>query len=166
MTYHAILNSLSKIIRDNMYLLNMNEEFRKTFSPGPMVSSQSALKLNSCLVGAKFYPLQRKVVSSKCGKRRCEVCNNVTDTAICSSIVIGDTFKINHSLNCDDKCLIYLATCKQCNKQYTGETIDQFRNSWNNYKGNARKFDSKESCMQEHLHIYITIFRLRVTKAF
>ena len=37
-TYHPILNSLSKIIRDNMYLLNMNEEVRKTFSPGPMVS--------------------------------------------------------------------------------------------------------------------------------
>ena len=37
-TYHAVLNSLSKIIRDNMYLLNMNEEVRKTFSPGPMVS--------------------------------------------------------------------------------------------------------------------------------
>ena len=36
--YHPILNSLSKIIRDNIYLLNMNEEVRKTFSPGPMVS--------------------------------------------------------------------------------------------------------------------------------
>ena len=41
-TYHPILNSLSKIIRDNMYLLNMNEEVRKTFSPGPMVSFRSA----------------------------------------------------------------------------------------------------------------------------
>ena len=64
----------------------------------------------------------------------------------------GDTFKINHSLNCDDKCLIYLMTCKQCNKQYTGETTDLFRNRWNNYKDNARKFDRKESCMQEHLY--------------
>ena len=27
-TYHLILNSLNKIIRDNMYLLNMNEEVR------------------------------------------------------------------------------------------------------------------------------------------
>ena len=37
-TYHPILNSLSKIFQDNMYLLNMNEEVRKTFPPGPMVS--------------------------------------------------------------------------------------------------------------------------------
>ena len=44
-TYHLILNSLSKIVRDNMYLLNMNEEVRTTFSPGPMVSFRSARKL-------------------------------------------------------------------------------------------------------------------------
>ena len=29
-TYHAILNSLSKIVRDNTYLLSMIEEARKT----------------------------------------------------------------------------------------------------------------------------------------
>ena len=111
-TYHPILNSLSKIIRDNMYLLNMNEEVRKTFSPGPKASFRSARKLSSYFVRAKLYPLQRKVGSSKCGKRRCEVCNKVTDTSIFSSTVTGDTFKINHSSNCDDKCLIYLVTCK------------------------------------------------------
>ena len=133
-TYHPILNSLSKIIRDNMYLLNMNEEVRKTFSPGPMVSFQSARKLSSYLVRAKLYSLERKVGSSKCGKRRCEVCNNVTDASTFSSTVTGDNFKINHSLNCDDKCLIYLMTCKQCNKQYTGETADLLRNRWNNYR--------------------------------
>ena len=88
----------------------------------------------------------------KCGKRRCEVCSNVTDASTFNSTVTGDTFKINHSLNCDDKCLIYLMTCKQCNKQYTGETTDLFRNRWNNYKDNARKIDRKESCMQKHLY--------------
>ena len=121
----------------------MNEEVRKTFSPGPKLPR----KLSSYLVWAKLYPLERKVGSSKCGKQRCEVCNNVTDASTFSSTVTGDTFKINHSLNCDDKCLIYLMTCKQCNKQYLGETTDLFRNRWNNYKGNVRKFDRKESCM-------------------
>ena len=67
-TYIPILNSLSKIIRDNIYLLNMNEKVRKTFSPGPMVSFRSARKLCRYLVWVKLYPLQRKVGSSKCGK--------------------------------------------------------------------------------------------------
>ena len=130
----------------------MNEEVRKTFSPGPMVSFRSARKLSSYLVQAKLYPLQRKIGSSKCSIQRYEVCNNVTDTSIFSSTVTGNTFKINHSLNCDDKCLIYLVTCKQCNKQYTGETTDLFRNGWKNYKDNAKTFDRKESCMQEDLY--------------
>ena len=96
-TYHPILNSLSKIIQDNMYLLNMSEEVRKTFPSSPMVSFRSARKLSGYLVWAKLYPSQRKVGSSKYGKRRCEVCNNVTDTSIFSSTVTGDTFKVNHS---------------------------------------------------------------------
>ena len=33
-----------------------------------------------------------------------------------------------------------------------GETTDLFRNRWNNYKVNARKFDRKKSCMQGHLY--------------
>ena len=35
MTYHPIFKSLNKIIRGNMNLLNMNEEIKKMFSPGP-----------------------------------------------------------------------------------------------------------------------------------
>ena len=41
-TYYPIFNSLNKIIRDNMYVLNMNEEVRKTLSPRTMVSYRSA----------------------------------------------------------------------------------------------------------------------------
>ena len=111
-----------------MYLLNMNEEVRKTFSPGPMVLFRSARKLSSYLVWVKLYPLERKVGFSKCGKRLCEVYNSVTDTSTFNSIVTGDTFKINHSLNFDNKCLIYFVTCKQRNKQYAGETTDLLRN--------------------------------------
>ena len=54
-------------------------------------------------------------------------------------------------------------TCKQCNKQYTGETTDLFRSRWNNYKDNTRKFDRKESCLQD---TYANIFRGRVKKVF
>ena len=54
-------------------------------------------------------------------------------------------FKINHSLNCHGKCLIY---------QYilTGEITNQFPSRWSNNKDNARKFDRSKSCMQEHSH--------------
>ena len=31
-------------------------------------------------------------------------------------------------------------------------TTNDFRYRWNNYKSNSRKFDRKESCMQEYLY--------------
>ena len=94
----------------------MNEEVRKNFSPGTLMLFRTSRRLSSYLVWAKLYPLQRKMGSLKCGKRRCEVCNNGTETSIFSSIVTEDTSKINHSLNCGHKCLNYLVTYKQCNK--------------------------------------------------
>ena len=36
-------------------------------------------------------------------------------------------------------------------KQYVGQSIDNFRHRWNNYKSNDRKFQRPEPCMQEHL---------------
>ena len=46
---------------------------------------------------------------------------------------------------------MYLLGCKKCSKQYTGETVDEFKLRWNNYKNNDRKFQIVESCLQEHL---------------
>ena len=66
--YVSVESVFLKKTQDNIYILNMNEEVRKTFSPGPMDSFQSAQKLSTYLVQAKFYPLQRKLCSSKCGK--------------------------------------------------------------------------------------------------
>ena len=69
----------------------MNVEVRKIFSPGLKVSFQSAQKLSSDLVRAKLYLLQRKLGSSKCGKRGDEVYINVTDATTFSSTVTGET---------------------------------------------------------------------------
>ena len=101
---------------------------------------------------SKLYPLHRKVGSKKYAKNRCEVCDYVTDTDTFTSNETGESFKINHQLNCDNRCIIYLLTGKQYKKQHTGETTKYFRYRWNNYKSNSRKFDRKGSCMQEHLH--------------
>ena len=132
-TYDPSLNCLRKIIRDNTYLLYMNEEVKNLFLPGPIVSFRSARKLRSYLARAKLYPLHRKVGSKNCAKNRCEVCDYVTDTDIFTSTVTEESFKINQQLNCDGRSIIYLLTCKQCQKQYTGETTDDFRYRWNNY---------------------------------
>ena len=72
-TYHPLLKSLSTIVNNNIYLLHMNREVKRTFTPQHMVSYRSAHKLNSYLVGAKLYPIERKVRLRKCKGKRCEL---------------------------------------------------------------------------------------------
>ena len=115
-TYHPQLRNLGRTINQNIYILNMNEETKKVFSPRPMVSFRSPRKISSYLVRAKLYPLERVVKSTKCGKKRCEVCINVSETNTFTSDVTGETYKINYKLTCDDNCLIYLLSCKCCGK--------------------------------------------------
>ena len=119
-TYHPKLKKLE-------HLLYQDEFVKRVFTPPPMVSYRSAKKLSSHLVRAKFYPLERKRGANKCGNLRCLVCNNIEETNTFASTVTGESFKINHHLSCNDKCLIYLLTCKICKKQYTGKTFDRFR---------------------------------------
>ena len=109
-TYHPLLNKLSPILHRNLYLLYMNQKVKNVFTPGPIVSHRSARKISSYLVRAKLYPPERKVDSEKCGRSRCEVCLSIQETDTYTSIIKGESFKINHKLNCDNNFLIYLLT--------------------------------------------------------
>ena len=114
-TYHPSLQCLSRKTKGNLNILYMSREAEAVFSPRPMVSFRSTRRISSYLVRTKSYLLERCVDSMQCKKRRCKVCINVTETDTFSSTVTAETFQINHVLNCDGKCLIYLLKCKVCN---------------------------------------------------
>ena len=59
--------------------------------------------------------------------------------------------KINHKLNGNDKCLVYFLTCNVCLKQYVGQTVEELRYRWNNYKNNGCKYQEYGTCVQQHL---------------
>ena len=119
--------------------------------PGPMVIFRSSRSLNSYLVRAKLYPLERVTGSPKYRGKRCAVCLNDNETSTFTSSVTHETYKINHKFDCNSKYLICLLTCKQCSKQYVVQTTDGFRFRCNNYKDNKRKYQRSETCIQEHL---------------
>ena len=64
-----------------------------------------------------------------------------------SSTFTGENLIVMLNVSC--------ATCKICNKQYTGQTTDSFRSKWNKYKSKSRRFDENEKCMQEYLYSHI-----------
>ena len=41
--------------------------------------------------------------------------------------------------------------------QYVGQTIDQFRSRWNNYKRDSRKHGQRATCMQQHFFNHFCI---------
>ena len=110
MTYHPLLKSLSSILKNNIYLLHMDQEVKRTFTPQPMTSYRSARKLRSFLVRAKLYPIERKVESCKCKGKRCKVCKNVLETDTFPCCNDQTTYKINDKIECYGKCLLYLIT--------------------------------------------------------
>ena len=127
-------------------------KLKKCFQPGPMFRSPG--NLNSYLVRAKMYPLERKTKPCKCKGSRYQVCLNVSETKTFTSTLTHMSYKINHRFDCNEKCLIYLLTCKNCLKQYVGSSTDCFRYHWNNYKCNDRKYVRGKACLQEHLFEY------------
>ena len=129
----------------------MDEEVKIVFTAKPMVSFRSARKLSSYLVRAKLYPLKRKVGSFECKGKRCQTGLNENETDSFGSSVTKEEYKINHCFDCNEKCLIYLLTCKVYLKQYVGQTVEEFRLRSNNYKSNNRKHQRLGPYMQVHL---------------
>ena len=129
----------------------MEKEVKRVFTPKPMISFQSARKLSSYLVRAKLCPNERTTICYKSGRKRCEVCINVNETSTFTSTMMGKTYLKNHRHYCNERCLVYLLTCNKYKIQYIGQTIDQFRPRWNNYKSESRKFIQEATCIQQHL---------------
>ena len=99
-----------------------------------------ASTLRTHLVRAKVYPVEERLVGSrKCLRNHYQVCKNVVETDIFQSFADKKVYTINHRFTCSDKCLVYLLSCKVCGRQYAGQTVDEFRYRWNNYKDNNRK---------------------------
>ena len=130
-TYNPNFKNLSFLIRKNLQFLYADPETERVFMPAPFVSFRSVRNLKSFLVRSKVHPIERKVGSAKCNGKRCQVCLNINETDTFESFQTRQKYKINHHLKCNDKCLIYLLSCKVCGLQYVGSTTDKFRSKRN-----------------------------------
>ena len=63
-TYKPLLRSLSSIVNNNIYLLRVDQQFKRTFTTQPMVSYRSEHNLSSYFVRAvKLCSIQRQAES-------------------------------------------------------------------------------------------------------
>ena len=87
LTYHPLLKKINYIVRKHSHLPYMNDEAKKVFQPGPMISFRSTRNLCSYLVRAKRCPMERKTGPCKCKGNKCQVCLNVSQTETLTSTV-------------------------------------------------------------------------------
>ena len=53
--------------------------------------------------------------------------------------------------------VVYLLTCNVCLTQYVGQTVEEFRYRWDNYKNNSSKYQECGTCMQQHFLVYFSV---------
>ena len=111
-THHPKVKDLGKLSKDLLPFLYNDKEVEKVFSPSPIASYRSARKIKDYIVRFKLYPAERSVDCRGCGGSRCQVWENMKVTHIFTSFTTKNTYKINHSFDCNDKCLIYLFNYK------------------------------------------------------
>ena len=138
LTFHSRFYNISAIMRKLFAFLYAEEQVKRVFTPAPFISFRTGYSLCNHLVRSKVYPLVRDKGTFCCGKGRCETCFNIKQTDTFESFVTKKVYKINHSFNCDSKCVIFILSCKVCGMQYVGSTVDHFRLRWNNYRSSQR----------------------------
>ena len=83
--YHHLLKDIGNIMHKNLYMLYMDQESLKVFKSRPMINFRGARKLSSYLVRAKLHPFKLTLGPCKHNGKRCEFCENFTETSTFSS---------------------------------------------------------------------------------
>ena len=152
-TYYPVFAKLKDVLKSIHILLTPDKEHQKVFKEIPLIGFRRGKSLKDMLVRAKVPPLKSRQGScGPCKKPRCQICNFVVDTNTFISTTTQKKYEIrSEQLNCDSVNVVYLHTCKTCQKQYTGSSVD-FRLRFNNYRSAHRNFKKNKKVLQESFH--------------
>ena len=74
--------------------------------------------------------------TKRCNHPRCVTCTHLNCSKYFTSTKTKVTYTIRHSFSCTSKNIIYLITCKRCQKQYVGLTTKQLNFRINHHRTN------------------------------
>ena len=119
--------NLEKIIQKNFHILQLSPKFKQKMPQPPKVIYRQPPNLRSLLVKAKI-PTPTITISGcfKTHTRNCVTCAVLKETKTFRSKQ-GENFVIKEDITCTTKGVIYLIDCRDCGKQYVGETGGELR---------------------------------------
>ena len=156
MTYHPNLKNMSKIIQENMHILHESQITKDIFPEPPLISFRRCRSLKDLLVSSRVNPQnanqpvnipdkpQTETGSNKCNAKKCCVCPYMQNTKHFSSTSTGQKYYIPQHINCKSSWVIYLITCKKCQKQYIGKTTTTLYTRFNNTRSDIRKYNTNK----------------------
>ena len=126
----------------------------------PIVDFKRRKNLQDLLVRAKF-PVEKENDGKFCGcqGKRCEACTFLEEKNTFTNKEGSDTYKIREGLylNCNSENVIYLITCKKCEKQYVGSCVTRFHTHFNNCRSCHMKFCRDHSVIQVSFHAHFML---------
>jgi len=118
-----------------------SEQLSSIVTKPPRVTFRNSKTLRDYLVRSKLSSSnQEEKGVFKCGRSNCQVCPLFKLGNVFESTNSRETYVINFKFGCNSENVIYLLTCKVCQKQYVGSTITKFRLRLNQYKSNLRLY--------------------------
>ena len=129
-------------------MLSLGREHKEVFPETPMVAFRKPKSLKDILVRAvvKSQPMEANFCQGCNGRSDCQVCRIMVNNDKFSNKDKSRTFNLRKgTFNCNSKIVVYLLTCKTCEKQYVGSTITTFRERYNNYKSKFLAYFRKKS---------------------
>ena len=112
-TYHPKVKDLGKLIKDLLSFLYCGEEVEKVFSPPAIASHRSARKIEDYIATSKLHPVETGVGYRRFGGSTFKVCENINVTDTFTRFTLKNTYKVNPSFDCNDKCLFIHLIARQ-----------------------------------------------------
>jgi hypothetical protein len=134
------------IVNNEWELLQSSPNLSKLFEHRPMLAHKRSPNMRDLLVKATTeYPAQTHenldnfdCNIAKCSRRYCQTCPKKAIQGHIQSHVTKQTYRTVTKVTCESANVIYCINCKQCGKQYVGETKRKFRIRINEHLGDIR----------------------------
>ena len=143
----SALPSVSHILQKHWRVMKSDPYLKKVFPEPPMVAFRRTDNLRKKLIKAKVPPpppkRKKREINGmkKCNHPRCESCPFILQGKDVQSPFCATSVKINASLDCNSKNVVYgifcdKSNCKQC---YIGETQRKLKERLSEHKNSVRK---------------------------
>ena len=139
-TYNPAFNQIHNIVRKHMHLINDDDKLSQVFPSPPIAAFRRPRNIRDLLVNARVKPSPDDTQKgcTKCTSKKCAVCPFIVESHKFTSSSTGESFPITSHAHCKSTWVIYLITCKKCNKQYVGKTTTSLYTRFTNTKSDIK----------------------------